>query len=69
MSRGAVAQLELWGLKNRTTKAAGGPDCIWVGMNSGSIAGQSQSFRDCREICRRAGIIILDQQSRSDAET
>jgi len=60
-------RLELWDFNNRITKAAGGPDCIWVGMNSGSIAGQSQSFRDYREICRRAEIIMLDHQSRSDA--
>ncbi len=60
-------RLELWDLNNLVTKAAGGPDCIWVGMNSGSIAGQSQSFRDYREVCRRAEIIMLDHQSRSDA--
>ncbi len=60
-------RLEIWDLNNRTTKTAGGPDCVWAGMNSGSISGQSQSFRDCREICRRADIIMLDHQSRSDA--
>lgn len=60
-------RLELWDLNNRVTKAAGGPDCIWAGMNSGSISGQCQSFRDYKEICRRADIIMLDHQSRSDA--
>ena len=39
-------RLEIWDLNNRTTKAAGGPDCIWAGMNSGGISGQCQSFRD-----------------------
>jgi len=34
-------RLEIWDLNNRTTKAAGGPDCIWVGMNSGSIGGKA----------------------------
>lgn len=60
-------RLEIWDLKNRTTKAAGGPDCIWSGMNSGSVSGQCQSFRDYKEICRRADIIMLDHQSRGDA--
>ena len=60
-------RLEIWDLNNRTTKSAGGPDCIWAGMNSGSVSSQCQSFRDCKEICRRADIIMLDHQSRSDA--
>jgi hypothetical protein len=60
-------RLELWELNNRITREAGGPHCLWVGMNSGSIAGQAQSFRDYREICRRTEIIMLDHQSRSDA--
>jgi hypothetical protein len=60
-------RLEIWDLNNRTTKAAGGPDCTWAGMNSGSISGQARSFRDFKEICRRADIIMLDHQARSDA--
>ena len=60
-------RLEIWDLNNRVTKAAGGPECIWVGMNSGSVSGQCQSFRDYREICRRAEMIMLDHQSRSDS--
>lgn len=60
-------RLEIWDLNNRTTKAAGGPDCLWIGMNSGSIGGQSRSFRDLKEICRRAEIIMLDHQARGDA--
>lgn len=59
-------RLEIWDLNNRTTKAAGGPDCLWIGMNSGSIASQCRSFRDYKEICQRAEIIMLDHQSRSD---
>ena len=58
---------ELWDFNNSVTRAAGGPDCIWVGMNSGSIPGQCQSFRDYREICRRAEMIMLDHQSRGDS--
>jgi hypothetical protein len=60
-------RLEIWDLNNRTTKAAGGPDCIWAGMNSGSISSQCQSFRDYKAICERADIVMLDHQSRSDA--
>ncbi|MEO5998940.1 MAG: beta-galactosidase [Chitinophagaceae bacterium] len=60
-------RLEIWDLNNRTTKAAGGANCIWSGMNSGSISGQSRSFRDYKEIGKRADIIMLDDQSRSDA--
>lgn len=60
-------RLEIWDLNNRTTKAAGGPDCIWAGMNSGSVVSQCQSFRDYKAICERADIIMLDHQSRSDA--
>lgn len=60
-------RLELWDLNNRITRAAGGPDCIWAGMNSGSVASQSSTFRDYKEICKRADLIMLDNQSRSDA--
>lgn len=60
-------RLEIWDLNNRTTKAAGGPECIWAGMNSGSVTGQCQSFRDYKGICERADIIMLDHQARSDA--
>lgn len=60
-------RLEIWDLNNRITKSVGGPNCTWAGMNSGSISGQSKSFRDFKEICERADIIMLDHQARSDA--
>ena len=60
-------RIEIWEFNNRVTQQAGGPECIWAGMNSGSVSGQSQSFRDLREICRRAPIIMLDHQARNDA--
>jgi hypothetical protein len=60
-------RLEIWDLNNRATRAAGGPDCLWVGMNSGSVSGQCRSFRDYPEICRRAEIILLDHQARGEA--
>jgi hypothetical protein len=61
-------RLEIWDLNNRVTRAAGGPDCLWVGMNSGSVSSQCASFRDYREICRRAEIIMLDHQTRDEAQ-
>jgi hypothetical protein len=60
-------RLELWDANNAVTRTAGGPDCIWVGMNSGSISGQGQSFRDYKQICARTDMIMLDHQARSDA--
>ena len=57
-------RLEIWDLNNKTTKEVGGPDCTWSGMNSGSISGQSRSFRDVKEIYKRADIVMLDDQSR-----
>ena len=56
----------LWELNNKVTQAAGGPDCIWSGMNSGSVSAQARSFRDLREICKRAHIMMLDHQRRDD---
>lgn len=60
-------RVEIWELNNRVTKAAGGPDCLWIGMNSGSISTQSNDFRDFKEICRRAEFMLLDHQARADA--
>jgi hypothetical protein len=60
-------RLEIWDLNNRVTKKAGGQHCIWSGMNSGTVRSQSGSFRDFKEICERADIIMLDSKARSDA--
>jgi hypothetical protein len=57
-------RLEIWDLNNRATKAAGGPDCLWFGMNSGSVSSQSRSFRDCKAIFERAEMVFLDHQAR-----
>ena len=59
-------RLEVWDLFNRTTKAAGGPHCLYIGMNSGSITSQSHSFRDFIEICNRAEFMLLDHQARAN---
>ena len=55
-SSGTTRRVAIWELNNRTAKAAGRQDCLWIGMNSGSIANQSRQFRDDKEICKRAEI-------------
>jgi hypothetical protein len=59
-------RIEIWELNNRVTRKAGGEDCIWSGMNSGSVTAQARSFRDLREITKRAAIMMLDHQRRDD---
>ena len=59
-------RLEIWDLFNKTTKAVGGADCTWSGMNSGSLVEQSTRFRNYKEIAKRADILMLDDQSRSN---
>lgn len=60
-------RIAVWELNNRVTRAAGGADCIWSGMNSGSVSSQASSFRDLKEISRRASILMLDHQRRDNA--
>lgn len=60
-------RLQIWDMNNKVTQEAGGENCIWSGMNSGSISGQGRSFRDFREICKRADIIMLDDQARRNS--
>jgi hypothetical protein len=59
-------RIEIWEMNNTVTRSAGGQDCIWSGMNSGSVTAQARSFRDLKEICRRADIVMLDHQRRDD---
>jgi len=60
-------RLEVWDLFNRTTREAGGPHCLWLGMNSGTIPAQAHRFRDYKAICERSEIVMLDEQARNDA--
>ena len=60
-------RLEVWDLFNRTTREAGGPDCIWSGMLSGNFVQAASTFRDMKELCERADIIMLDHQARSNS--
>jgi hypothetical protein len=56
---------EIWELFNRTTKEAGGPDCLYLGMIGGDVIDQSSRFRDVKAICERTEIIMLDSQART----
>ncbi len=58
-------RLEIWDLFNRTTREAGGPECIWSGMLSGNFVQDAATFRDMKELCERADIIMLDHQARA----
>ena len=43
----------------------GGPHCLWIGMNGGSIPGQCTRFRDFKAIGERSEIVMLDEQARA----
>lgn len=60
-------RVAVWTLNNQTTRAAGGADCLWIGMNSGDIIAQSRRFRDYKAIGEQAEIIMLDYQYRTNA--
>jgi Hypothetical glycosyl hydrolase 6 len=62
-----LCRLEIWDLYDAVAREAGGPDCLWVGMIGGTLAGAANDFRDYREICRRTPMLMLDSQRRSDA--
>ncbi|TCC58251.1 Tat pathway signal protein [Kribbella pittospori] len=59
-------RLAVWDLNNEVTRRAGGPDCLWIGMNGGEVVAQSKRLRDDVEICKRASIFMLDSQWRHD---
>jgi hypothetical protein len=60
-------RLEIWDLYTSTTQAAGGPDCIWSGMLSGNFVQAAASFRDMKELCKRASIMMMDHQGRANS--
>lgn len=57
---------EIWDLNNRVTQEAGGPDCLWIGMNAGDLVAQSQRLRDHRALCGRTKMVLLDSQWRNE---
>jgi hypothetical protein len=61
-----ATRLEIWDLYNKTARDAAGPECLWVGMMNGALSAAASAFRDYREICRRAEMIMLDNQQRGE---
>ncbi|MGW1343933.1 alpha-amylase family protein [Kribbella sp. NPDC002412] len=59
-------RLAVWDLNNEVTRRAGGPDCLWIGMNGGELVAQSKRLRDDVEICKRTPIFMLDSQWRHE---
>jgi len=59
-------RLAVWDLNNDVTTKAGGPDCLWIGMNSGDVVAQSHRLRDHKAICDRTPIFMLDSQYRHE---
>ncbi|HYW44693.1 MAG TPA: Tat pathway signal protein [Bryobacteraceae bacterium] len=56
---GQARQLEIWDLNNRVTKAAGGPNCVYVGL--------VRKFQaNTRAIAKRSPLLLADSQSRND---
>ena len=58
-------RMELWDNNTRVSQTFGGPHCLWLGMNSGSVTYQSLVFRDFREIVKRSQFLLLDHQQRN----
>lgn len=59
---------EVWRQNNVVTTAAGGPDCLWVGMISGDQAAMAGRFVNVREIAKQARIFFVDHQRRNDRD-
>lgn len=57
-------RLEVWDRNNGVTQAVGGHDCLWLGMNSGDIAHQSNRLRDMKAIAERSELMMVDYQTR-----
>lgn len=56
---------QLWQRNNEVTQAAGGPDCLWLGMVSGDVASNAARSIDIRSVVRSSPIIFVDNQRRS----
>ena len=55
---------ENWDLFNRITQAAGGEDCLWLGMLNAEFDHSCRALIDLKRICDRSKIIFSDHQSR-----
>ncbi|HEY0248793.1 MAG TPA: beta-galactosidase [Gryllotalpicola sp.] len=58
---------EVWAENTRATSAAGGPDCVWIGMISGDQGHEVARFQDLHAIARENGpkIFFVDHQRRT----
>jgi hypothetical protein len=61
-------RLELWDFNNKVTRDAGGAECLWLGMNSAEVSVEARSFRDLKAVCERSEILMIDHQSRPEAD-
>lgn len=59
-------RLEVWDFFNKVTRDAGGPNCLWLGMQGGTISDEAGRFRDIKAICERSEIVMLDEQTRNN---
>jgi hypothetical protein len=57
-------RLDIWDLNNRVTKAAGGVNCLWIGVIQASLLNQSAKFIDTREVATRSPFLLVDNLSR-----
>jgi hypothetical protein len=58
----------LWQHNNSVTRAAGGPDCLWIGMLSGNQLHNAERFTDLRLILRDMPFAMMDHQFRAPAD-
>lgn len=56
---------EVWIENTRATSAAGGPDCVWVGMLGGDQAAEAHRFENVHAIAKEATIFFVDHQRRT----
>jgi hypothetical protein len=60
-----TCRLEIWEQNNRVTRAAGGPDCLWMGMVHGNPFTSRLAFCDLKTVADRSELLMNDQQSRA----
>ena len=58
-------RIHIWDLNNKVAQEhSGNPDCLWLGMISGSPMTESFRFREMKGILERSRFIMLDHQHR-----
>ncbi len=56
-----ACRLEIWELNNQVTHAAGGPDCLWMGMIHGYPFSSHFPFCDLKAVSARSELLMNDQ--------